>query len=88
MTKLITYIKDFYASYKLRLTVSVLAVVALIGAYHTGKSVGAAEERGRIATAEVAATKKGVQDGANIDQSVITLPDADLNRRYNKWLRD
>jgi Flp pilus assembly protein TadG len=88
MTKLITYITDFYASYKLRLIAAVLVTISLIGAYHAGKAVGAAEEQGSLATAQVAATKKGVQDGANIDQGVIALPDADLDRRYNKWLRD
>lgn len=88
MTKLITYIKDFYTSYRLRLIIAAVASVALIGAYHAVKEIGASEERNSLATAEVAATKKGVQDGANIDQSVISLPDADLDRRYNKWLRD
>lgn len=88
MTKLIAYLKGFYASYKLYLIASVLVVVSLIGTYHAGKAVGAAEERGATATAQVAATTKGVQDGASIDQSVITLPDADLDRRYDKWLRD
>lgn len=88
MTKLITYIKGFYASYKLYLIASVLIAVSLVGTYHAGKAVGAAEERGELATAQLAATTKGVTDGAKIDQSVIALPDLDLDRRYDKWLRD
>jgi hypothetical protein len=88
MTQIISYLRNFYLSYKTYIISSTLVIFLLIGSYHAGKAVGAAEERGKIATNQVAATKKGVQDGANIDQSVLTLPNDDLDRRYSKWLRD
>ena len=88
MTRFLNSLKEFHISYKLRLLAALVAVLSLIGAYHAGKAVGAAEERGTVATEQVAATTKGVHDGGVIEQDVISLPDTDLDRRYAKWLRD
>lgn len=88
MTKIITYLTDLYASYRLRIIVSALVAISFIGVYHAGKAIGAAEERSSSATSQVAATTKGVRDGETIEQGVITLSDDDLDRRYAKWLRD
>lgn len=88
MTKIISYIKGFLASYKLYLIASVLVVVSLIGTYRAGKAVGAAEESGKYSAAQVVADKKGVNEGEKIQQDVIRLPDPDLDRRLNKWMRD
>lgn len=88
MTKIITYIKGFYTSYKLYLIASVLVVVSLIGTYHAGKAVGAAEERGSNAVAQAAADKKGVTDHEKIKQDVLHLRADDLDKRIDKWMRD
>lgn len=88
MNTLISRIKGFVASYKLYLIASVLVVVSLIGTYHAGKAVGAAEESGKRAAAQVVADKKGVSEGEEIQQDVIRLPDPDLDSRLDKWMRD
>ena len=88
MTKLISYITGFYESYKLYLIASALVVVSLIGTYHAGKAVGAAEAVGATAVAQVAADKKGVTEHEQIKQDVIRLPATDLDKRLDKWMRD
>lgn len=88
MTKIITYIKDFYASYRLYLIASVLTSLSLIGSYHAGKAVGAAEEKGSTAVAQAAADKKGVTDHEKIKQDVLHLRADDLDKRLDKWMRD
>lgn len=88
MTQIYTYIKEFLASYKLYLIAFVILIAAITGAYHAGKAVGAAEERGSTAVAQVAADKKGVTDHENIRQDVMRLPPTELDKRLAKFMRD
>lgn len=63
---------------------ALIALVAVIGAYLAGRKTGAdnASQRQKDQNA------KAIQTRAEIDHEIRNLPDPDLHRRHNKWLRD
>lgn len=63
---------------------ALIALAAVIGAYLAGRKRGAdnATQRQKEQNA------KAIQTRAEIDHEVRNLPDADLKRRGDKWLRD
>lgn len=63
---------------------AVLALMAIGSAYVAGRSHGAANERGRQESRRANAAAKRQE----IDNEVDALPDAALDRRLDRWMRD
>jgi membrane protein implicated in regulation of membrane protease activity len=63
---------------------ALIAIVAVISAYLAGRKKGTDDATQR----QKDQNAKAIQTRAEIDHEVRTLPDADLKRRGDKWLRD
>lgn len=66
----------------------IAAVLLLLGAYTIGHVKGTSSCEIGNAKKEAAIVVKEEQDHAKIKQKVMALPDADLNKRLSRFMRD
>ncbi|MGB6079091.1 MAG: hypothetical protein WBF99_06480 [Xanthobacteraceae bacterium] len=62
----------------------ILGAGALLTAYVAGRNKGSNDERDRRAKADAHA----IQNRKDVDDEVRNLPADDLDRRFDKWMRD
>lgn len=62
----------------------------IVGALATGGAYfkGRADVANKTAAVELKTFKKGIENHDRIEKEVKRLPDAELDRRLDKWMRD
>jgi len=68
------------------ITLGVLIITA--GAFWAGTIKGEADQKVLCAENKTVAVKEGVKSYGKTKQKIISLPDRELDERFNRWLRD
>lgn len=72
-----------YQAYRMRFLIAGFAL-GVIGLFGAGFMKGISYQKGQ----EKNASQKGIENHAEIEAEIMVLPDADLDKRLSKWMRD
>lgn len=81
-------IKNFVTDYRTTLIKGVVILLLIAGAYTIGHVKGDSSCQVTNANKGVTVIEKGVQTREQINKDVISQPDAELDKRLSRWMRD